>query len=404
MAASSHQSLRKAIGAIKDSTKVGLVSCLNSENKDVDVAIVKATTHDEALPKEKHIKTILDAVSASRPRADVAYCIQGLSKRLTKTHSWMVALKTLIVVHRALREVDTSFCQEVINFSRRGLMLNLSHFRDESSPTAWDYSAWVRKYALYLEERVECFRLLKYDVEKSQLQKTKGLQTADLLEQLPFLQQLLFRLLGCKPEGVAMHNGLIHYALSIVLRESIKIYVTITDGILSLVDKFFEMQCHDAVRALEIYRKSGSQAESLNELYEICRGLGFVKEEYKKIEQPPPSFLASMEEYVQQAPHSIALESAEGVPVIEARKVVADAPESDTNITEADQSVSPEPRSDQGGANLLDLDVGKSTTTPELRSNHIELAAKHQIFDLLGLDEQNPEASQLEERKTSPGD
>lgn len=27
------------------------------------------------------------------------------------------------------------------------------------------------------------------------------------------------------------------------------------------------------------------QAESLNELYEICRGLGFVKEEYKKIEQ-----------------------------------------------------------------------------------------------------------------------
>lgn len=36
------------------------------------------------------LSAILDAVSASRPRADVAYCIQGLSKRLTKTHSWMV--------------------------------------------------------------------------------------------------------------------------------------------------------------------------------------------------------------------------------------------------------------------------------------------------------------------------
>lgn len=30
---------------------------------------------------------------------------------------------------------------------------------------AWDYSAWVRTYALYLEERLECFRVLKYDVE-----------------------------------------------------------------------------------------------------------------------------------------------------------------------------------------------------------------------------------------------
>ena len=31
---------------------------------------------------------------------------------------------------------------------------------------AWDYSAWVRKYALYLEERIESFRVLKYDIEK----------------------------------------------------------------------------------------------------------------------------------------------------------------------------------------------------------------------------------------------
>ena len=30
---------------------------------------------------------------------------------------------------------------------------------------AWDYSAWVRTYALFLEERLECCRVLKYDVE-----------------------------------------------------------------------------------------------------------------------------------------------------------------------------------------------------------------------------------------------
>lgn len=34
-----------------------------------------------------------------------------------------------------------------------------------SAASAWDYSAWVRTYALYLEERLECFRVLKYDVE-----------------------------------------------------------------------------------------------------------------------------------------------------------------------------------------------------------------------------------------------
>ena len=31
--------------------------------------------------------------------------------------------------------------------------------------SAWDYSAWVRAYALFLEEKLECFRVLKYDIE-----------------------------------------------------------------------------------------------------------------------------------------------------------------------------------------------------------------------------------------------
>lgn len=48
---------------------------------------------------------------------------------------FQVALKTLIVIHRALREVDQTFHEEVINYSRsRSHMLNMSHFKDDSSP------------------------------------------------------------------------------------------------------------------------------------------------------------------------------------------------------------------------------------------------------------------------------
>ncbi|KAF4353794.1 hypothetical protein G4B88_011653 [Cannabis sativa] len=54
---------------------------------DLDVAIVKATNHVECPPKERHLRKILIATSAIRPRADVA-CIRALSRRLTKTHNW----------------------------------------------------------------------------------------------------------------------------------------------------------------------------------------------------------------------------------------------------------------------------------------------------------------------------
>ncbi|KAJ7956747.1 ENTH/ANTH/VHS superfamily protein [Quillaja saponaria] len=298
------KSLRKALGALKDTTTVSLAK-VNSDYKELDIAIVKSTNHVEHPAKEKHIRAIFSAISATRPRADVAYCIHALARRLSRTHNWAVALKTLIVIHRALREVDPTFHEEIINYGRsRSHMLNMAHFKDDSSPNAWDYSAWVRTYALFLEERLECFRVLKYDVEMDR-PTTKDLDTAELLIQLPALQQLLFRVIGCQPQGSAVNNFVVQLALSLVALESIKIYQAISDGTVNLVDKFFEMQRHDAVRALEIYKRAGQQAERLSEFYEVCKSLDIGRgEKFVKIEQPPASFLQAMEEYVRDAPRA----------------------------------------------------------------------------------------------------
>ncbi|URE09679.1 ENTH [Musa troglodytarum] len=287
MSGGTQQSLRKYLGALKDTTTVSLAK-VNSDYKELDIAIVKATNHVERPSKEKYIRAIFFAISAARPRADVAYCIHALARRLAKTHNWAVALKTLIVIHRALREVDPTFREELINYGRsRNHMLNLAHFKDDSSAYAWDYSAWVRTYALYLEERLECFHVLKYDVETDP-PRTKDLETAELLEQLPSLQQLQHRLLGCQPQGAACHNVIIHLALSMVAGESIKIYNSISDGIINMVDKFFEMQRHDALKALDIYRRAGHQSRDDKD----AASKVVLAIEYKKTpeeeEAPPP--------------------------------------------------------------------------------------------------------------------
>ncbi|XP_078182128.1 putative clathrin assembly protein At5g57200 [Carex rostrata] len=393
------QTWRKAYGAIKDSTMVGLAK-VNSEYKDLDVAIVKATNHVECPPKERHVRKIFLATTASRPRADIAYCIYALARRLSKTHNWTVALKTLIVFHRLLREGDPSFKDELLSYSSRGNILHIANFKDDSSALAWDCSAWLRTYALYIEEKLECYRVLKYDIEAERLvrspeststkghSRTRTLPSIDLLDQLPALQQLLFRLIGCQPEGGACTNFLVQYALALVLKESFKIYCAVNDGIINLVDMFFEMPKFDAIKALEVYKKAGQQAENLSDFYEFCKHLELARTfQFPTLRQPPPSFLATMEEYIREAPRDGSTKQLE----YSETNLLTYHPEEEAAPQEAEEPVQEEKE--------------EVPVEPELEAEPPEPEPEPQpepepatTCDLLGLDQEiNPVAIELEQ-------
>ncbi|KHN15336.1 Putative clathrin assembly protein [Glycine soja] len=395
------QSFRKAYGALKDSTKVGLAK-VNSEYKELDIAIVKATNHVEYPPKERHVRKIFCATLAHQPRADVAYCIHKLAKRLSKTRSWIVAIKTLIVIHRTLREGDPTFREEILNYSRRGHILQISNFKDDSSPLAWDCSAWVRTYALFLEERLECFRVLKYDIESERLtkaspvvnnvhSKTRSLDSDDLLEQLPALQQLLYRLIGCQPEGCAYSNHLVQYALALVLKESFKIYCTLNDGIINLVDVFFDMTRHDAVKALNIYKRAGQQAENLADFYEYCKGLDLTRNfQFPTLRQPPPSFLATMEEYIKEAPQTGYV-----------NKKVEYQENEESSKEESESNESAEPQANEEHVEEVNEEESVEEEEEQPKEEEVEppplISTDDGTNDLLGLNEINPKAMELEE-------
>ncbi|KAK6126556.1 hypothetical protein DH2020_039699 [Rehmannia glutinosa] len=344
------ESFRKAYGALKDSTKVGLAK-VNSEFK--------------------------------------------------------VAIKVLIVFHRILREGDPSFREELMHFTRRGHIFEISNFKDDSGPldsfgAAWDCSAWIRTYALYLEERVECFRNLNFDIESDRApkspsgvskeikeqSKTPQPNAEELLEQLPSLQQLLYRLICCQPEGTARHNFLVQYALALVVKESFKVYCAINDGIINLVDMFFEMPKHEAVRALDIYKKAGRQADHLADFYGFCRTLDLAQTfQFPTLRQPPPSFLATMEDYIKEAPQTGSVSKRRQE--YQERKEEPQKPE----------ERAPEDNRKQVKEVENKTKIVHSQEEPVSKPKEVNppLISAEEPIDLLGLDEVNQKAGQLEE-------
>ena len=84
----------------------------------------------------------------------------------------------------------------------------------------------------------------------------RSLSGEQLLRQLPILQRLQQRLMDCKPGGAAAHDHVVQAALMAVLKESFKVYKAISEGIINLADRFFEMEYLEAQKGLEIYKES----------------------------------------------------------------------------------------------------------------------------------------------------
>lgn len=229
--------IRKAIGAVKDQTSIGLAKVGSSNSlADLDVAIVKATRHEEYPPDERYIREILSLTTYSR--AFVSACVSTIARRLNKTRNWVVALKTLMLVQRLLAEGDHAYEQEIFFATRRGTrLLNMSDFRDTSGRSnAWDYSAFVRTYSLYLDEQLE-FRMqgrrgkrsgYGFPVEEEGAAASNAVVVRDtpiremkienIFSRAHHLMQLLDRFLACRPTGMCVY---VYVYISIISRTQI---------------------------------------------------------------------------------------------------------------------------------------------------------------------------------------
>lgn len=107
--------------------------------QETNVAIVKATDHSEGAPKEKHVKAIIAACGGPGEGPDKgmaagpAYCARELANRAAHADSFVVACKSLAVLHRIALACPRAANKEVLVMGAKN-NYGLTHFKDETTP------------------------------------------------------------------------------------------------------------------------------------------------------------------------------------------------------------------------------------------------------------------------------
>jgi len=298
---------KRVFNRMNDKLAAGAARLNGGEYQEVDIAIVKATNHDEVPPKEKHVRTLKEAVASAPSRRKIIYIVHDLYERIRSSgEDWLVVLKALMVYHRLMKaDNQCVFKMEMGKYKDKrklNTLLRLDNFSDNSRKDTWDYSAWIRAYSIYLDTRLDVFKTASFDLERDVgggETKLKSQASHELLDLLPRLQQLMQRILGCVPEGAAVSNTVIMEALKWVLSECFRLYRATSEGVINLADNFFDMDRVDARKALDIYRENINSTERLQEFFAKIQSMSAGKSlQFPQLTNPPEDFLEQMEVYV----------------------------------------------------------------------------------------------------------
>ncbi|GMP53866.1 hypothetical protein CsSME_00019204 [Camellia sinensis var. sinensis] len=218
-----------------------------------------------------------------------------------------------MLVLRIFQDGDPYFPREVLHAMKRGAkILNLSSFRDDSNSSPWDYTAFIRTFALYLDERLDCFLTGKLQRRYTHHEKepfhrrsrranepVRNMKPAMLLDKISYWQRLLDRAVATRPTGAAKTNRLVQISLYAVVQESFDLYKDISDGLALLLDSFFHLQYNSCVNAFQACVKATKQFEELSGFYDLCKNIGVGRtSEYPSVQKISEELIETLQEFL----------------------------------------------------------------------------------------------------------
>ncbi|XP_038144430.1 clathrin coat assembly protein AP180-like isoform X2 [Cyprinodon tularosa] len=262
---------------------------------EVSRAVCKATTHEQTAPKKKHLEYLIQATQDSN--VNIPQMADVLMERVGNA-SWVVVFKALITTHHLMVHGNERFLQFL---GSRNTLFNLMNFLDKTGSHGYDMSTFIRRYSRYLNEKAFAYRQMSFDfgrVKKGADGAMRTMSVEKLLKGMPILQSNIDSLLDFEVQPKDLNNGVINSCFLLLFKDLIKLYACYNDGIINLLEKFFQMKRSQCKDGLEIYKRFLTRMTRVSEFFKIAEQVGIDKNDIPELTQAPESLLESLETHL----------------------------------------------------------------------------------------------------------
>ncbi|XP_054477081.1 clathrin coat assembly protein AP180 [Anoplopoma fimbria] len=262
---------------------------------EVARAVCKSTTHEQTPPKKKHLEYLIQATQETN--VNIPQMADTLLERVGNA-SWVVVFKALITTHHLMVQGNERFVQFLAS---RNTLFNLSNFLDKTGSHGYDMSTFIRRYSRYLNEKAFAYRQMAFDfgrVKKGADGVMRTMSVEKLLKGMPTLQSQIDALLDFEVHAQELNNGVINACFLLLFKDLIKLYACYNDGIINLLEKFFQMKRSQCKDGLEIYKRFLTRMTRVSEFFKIAEQVGIDKNDIPELTQAPESLLESLETHL----------------------------------------------------------------------------------------------------------
>uniref|UniRef100_A0A8C3RYF7 Phosphatidylinositol-binding clathrin assembly protein n=1 Tax=Chelydra serpentina TaxID=8475 RepID=A0A8C3RYF7_CHESE len=261
----------------------------------VSKTVCKATTHEVMGPKKKHLDYLIQCTNEMN--VNIPQLADSLFERTTNS-SWVVVFKSLITTHHLMVYGNERFIQYLAS---RNTLFNLSNFLDKSGLQGYDMSTFIRRYSRYLNDKAVSYRQVAFDftkVKRGADGVMRTMNTEKLLKTVPIIQNQMDALLDFNVNSNELTNGVINAAFMLLFKDAIRLFAAYNEGIINLLEKYFDMKKNQCKEGLDIYKKFLTRMTRISEFLKVAEQVGIDRGDIPDLSQAPSSLLDALEQHL----------------------------------------------------------------------------------------------------------